>query len=202
MTAVITKRIQCFRYGSMDRSTSGFTLVELMIGLVVLSLVLGSVCMVVLGTHRLFSEQWTRVYLDQTGARVMDRLSSELRAAYFPTMTPVVLADSTWVRYQPVTGFAGGAAQLGGFATLQMELAAGEADNDIDDDGDGLADEGVVTYIADDGTRSRIADNVLALRIDSTAAGLLIAVDVAVTDYRGEPIQRTYTREICLRNRG
>ncbi len=186
--------------GFVTDREGGFTLLEITVGMLVLSLVLGGVCGLALGTYRLFSNQMSHVYLEQTGARLMDRLTAELRSAYPPSITPVAIAGSTWIRYQQVTGYAGGVLGLGPFATLRFELAPNETDNDVDDNGDGLADDGFLTYTPDAGATSRIAGNVLAVRFDSTPAGLLLSADVALVDYRGDLVQRTYTREICFRN--
>ncbi len=181
---------------------SGYTLLEIAVSLVVLNVVLGGAFMVIFHANRLFSEQMSHVNLEQTGWRVMDRLANELQGANPPTVTPVVIDDSTWLRFQKVTGFSGGAITLGGFATVTFRLAAGETDNNVDDNGDGIADEGFVVLTPDGDPDSNIAGNIVGLRFDATPGGVSVAADVAVRTYRGELLQRTFTREICFRNPG
>ena len=95
---------------------------------------------------------------------------------------------------------------LGTVTTLGFQLAPGETANGIDDNGDGRVDEGVVTYTytpASGGPVTvQIGGNVTGLRFNSsgTGMGMLIAVDIGMSNRKGNLMQKTFTQEVTFRN--
>ena len=105
------------------------------------------------------------------------------------------------MRYQPVTGFDGDEQTVGPFETIRFRLDVNEIDNDVDDDGDGVVDDGVVVQESAGG-EIIIAANVLEMSVTATAVGVRIEVAVGGVDGLGESLRRELSREVCFRNPG
>jgi prepilin-type N-terminal cleavage/methylation domain-containing protein len=178
----------------------GFSLLEVLVVSSVMTLVLGGAFTVILRSERLVGDEILRYSLDETGRRVIDRLCDELRAADPSKLLPLGLADSSWVQFQRVTGYAGGVPQLAPPVTVAFQLAPRESANGRDDNGDGRVDEGSITLTVGSGSPVTLAGNILGFRLNGTTGGISFAVDVGLLDDTGALVQKTYQGQVSFRN--
>ncbi len=179
----------------------GSTLLEMVIVMAILSVLLGAVGSVITSTD-LFSGDYTRnLVLNQTAWRMLDRLSNEIQMADPASVTPVVMVDSSWITFQTVVEYSGGAPVLSDPITFAYTIATGETFNQTDDNGDGRADEGVVNYTSDDpAVTIEIAGNVTDLRFNPITNGIEFSIDVALVDEEGDEMIKTFTQKVTFRN--
>lgn len=159
----------------MRRSARGLTLVEVMIGAVVLSFIVMAIFLLI---HRGGS---TYAYASRNetitrGARVvLDRISEELRMANPDTL----IFSTTSLRFQVATGFAAGETVWGPMITYQYELS------DVDANTNGVQDEGRLTR-EQNGQTVRLCDYVkaggFAVKKDGQKVSLSLTLEVAEED--------------------
>ena len=180
----------------------GFSLLEVTISLLVLGVLFGGALTLVFRSTISFDDQIRQFSIDQFGWRVMERLAEDLRGVDPDTLLPALIADSSKIQYQKTLGYdlATSTPILSLVTTIDVQMAAGETANDIDDNGDGRIDEGFLTFQEGTGTPVRIAGNIMGLRFNKTTGGLSFAVDVGMTDREGNLLMRTYMQEVTFRN--
>ena len=186
------------------RDRDGFTLIEMALVLVVWGVVLGAVGSVMMSSD-LFSGDYTRqLVLNQTGWRMLDRLGDEIQSAQSAdpnTVTPLLMVDSSWITFQKVEGYSGGAPVLSDPITIAYKAVTGETFNQSDDNGDGRADEGVIEYTSGDpAVTIEIAGNVTDLRFNPITNGIEFSIDVALVDEAGDEMIKTFTQKVTFRN--
>lgn len=159
------------------RSCAGFTLIEIAIAGLLLTLLLSSAILAARSGYGAFratqdaSDVETRVRraLDRTAVELLGVGTSELQ----PNPTDAFGADD--VLYRHPTGLAGTAIQWGDLNRLAFEPELGEIDNGVDDDGDGLVDEGSLVLTRDVGGKNQrivLCNGVRELYEGETANGL------------------------------
>lgn len=154
----------------------GFSLVELVFSLAILAAVLSGLGLALERGMGLFRMRSATSDVETRAARALDRMVRELRAAASGTVTDVSTppgAPKFWAAsldYRPAAGWADGALELGPARRLELALAAGEALNDLDDNGDGLVDEHVARLVLDAGGAEESA-TVLATRVRALLDG-------------------------------
>ena len=135
------------------RRDAGFTLIELMIGAVLTGIVLGSVILATKQSTAAFRRNAANSALDANVARALNKIERELAAssaADFAALTgPGVWQDAAEV--QVALDYVAGAVVWGPTVRLALEYAPGELDNGVDDNSDGLIDEGVIVRIENPG---------------------------------------------------
>jgi hypothetical protein len=129
----------------------GATLIELAVSSVVLSILVLAVGLAMLRTDGAFRQGVATSSCEADVRRILDRAVAELRDADRSSLalTPAPPLPSSSVDYARVTGIVAGVATLGPTRRLRWQIAAGELDNGLDDDGDGLVDEGQVELLPD-----------------------------------------------------
>jgi type II secretory pathway pseudopilin PulG len=126
---------------------AGHTLIELAIALGVLGLVLGSLTSVFESSRKAYRQGSTAALVQSDARRALDGIAARLENAGFATLVPnpvnVAVDD---LLFQVSTGFdeAAGTIIFGPSTRLCFVYADGETDNGIDDDGNGLVDDGRV----------------------------------------------------------
>ena len=126
----------------------GFTLVEVLIGAVILSLVLGTVGLAVSSGQNAYSQDLTSSQIDALARRTLDHLADELIDA---DRSSVVLAPpfgASSVVYSRGQGW-GGTLLTSPARRIRLELMPGELDDGIDNDGNGLIDECRIVFTPD-----------------------------------------------------
>jgi prepilin-type N-terminal cleavage/methylation domain-containing protein len=135
------------------RAARGFTLVELAISAALLGIVSGAVVVASVRGRAAFDTASLQNGVDGDVRRAIDRVAAELVTAgatqLNPNPTGVLGTDA--LDFRQVTGTAGGAAVWGAQMRIAFEYDTGELDNWLDDDGDGLVDEGRVVLTRDVG---------------------------------------------------
>lgn len=136
----------------------GFTVAEMLITLVLLAVVLTGVFQASERGMSLF--RTTSVQGDVNGrtARLAARITKELLAAdeasLMPNLVPPAVGPdmgSDSLEFRAAESFAGGLVLLSAPRRIAWEVETGELENDLDDDGDGLVDEGQVVLTLDVG---------------------------------------------------
>ncbi len=205
---------------SLPVRREGFTLIETALVLVLLSVVLGSLVMVLFHSQ-VFSAEFTRQgVIEETGWRISTRLGDELFNMDSASLLPFVIDNSVYIQFREVVDIdVAGNAVLGDFIVIGWQAEPGETLNGLDDDGDGRIDEGYVSRL-DKGntvpyggypvasqwqtqgqsTLTQLAGNILGLRFSSTLGGLSYSVDVGLVNADGTVTQTTFTRQITFRD--
>jgi prepilin-type N-terminal cleavage/methylation domain-containing protein len=130
----------------------GFTLIELMIAVAILALVIFIAHTVSTTGLGVFRSTTVRTGLDTKTLRAIDGISTNLeKAAASSLFPPAPEAGTSQLTFQEVTGFAGGEAVWGEVQELAFEYETGEIDDGMDNNHNGLVDEGVVVLLRDAG---------------------------------------------------
>ena len=183
---------------ALDRD-NGITLLEVAIAVALLTLVFGESIYLSLRVQDHLTDEVVRLTIDETADRVSRRVFRHLMQAYPSSVTPAVLDDDEVVQFQKVTGYSGGTVQLGPVNSIQFQLATGETDNGLDDNGDGRIDEGTVVHTVD-GVSTIVAANLLGLAFTSSAGGISFSFDIGLLGEDGSVVQRSFSRQVRLRN--
>lgn len=141
-----------------SKSNSGFTLLEAMVSLGILSIVLGGVVMASQRGLGLFRTCSINGEINARAGRAIDRVMRELLSSGIGTIQPDLTTPpglpTVWsetLDYQAADNWAGGVVVWGTAMQLSLEYAEGELNNNLDDNGDGLVDECTLFLTEDPG---------------------------------------------------
>jgi hypothetical protein len=213
------------------RSTSGgMTLVEVVLGLTLFATFASSVFLAVDLSSSSYRTETVAARLDSQARKVLDGLSERLRETDFETITPAPLAapaSADTIDFQRARGFAGGVTQWGPTERLAFEYETGEADDGLDNDGDGLIDEGRLVWLENPETAAErrtvlcshvsesLEDELPGNGIDDNGNGLIdergfclafvgdrvvVRISLEERDRVGRPIRHTSSRTVTPRN--
>ena len=130
------------------RRQHGYTLIESVIAVTLLGLVIGSITMVGRAHERAYHTAATASQLEAQAALAMERIMTDLRIAARESITPDPGAVGTaGVQYVQAVGIALGEVELSPLRAVRFEYELGEIDDGIDNNGNGLVDEGRVVLI-------------------------------------------------------
>lgn len=154
---------------------AGFTLIELAVAIAILGLVMGSIMGVMESAKKGYGQGSTATLVQTLSRRALDRIASELENAGQGTLlpNPLNIACDDLV-FQSVIGVdeVAGTPIFGNSTRLRFAYGGGDTNNGLDDDGDGLIDEGRVIL-----TRNYLAANessvVIARGVNELAEGEL-----------------------------
>jgi type II secretory pathway pseudopilin PulG len=208
---------------------AGFTLVEALVAVVVAALLLGSIGLTVKTGGEEFRQGVTVSVLEARAHRAVERIAAELLAAGADTLSPAPnppLGSST-LEFRVCTGWSGTATTWGPTTRIERVADPRDPQDGVDNDHDGLVDEGQVVLTRDAGgageIRAVLADGVPRYLEGETAnsaddngnglrdeAGLSFARDAAGTltirltlqarDPHGQLMARTVQTAVCARN--
>jgi prepilin-type N-terminal cleavage/methylation domain-containing protein len=137
------------------RARSGFTLIELSISLTVLALLLSAVAIVQMHGQKATSAIRTQSDLERRANRALLVVTRELTGLGVHTLAPdptTSLGTDTVTFQRPDSVTAAGDVIWAAPTVLALLMDEGEADNGVDDDGDGLVDERRLSITRDVGT--------------------------------------------------
>jgi prepilin-type N-terminal cleavage/methylation domain-containing protein len=152
--------------GELRSRASGFTLVEVVIVLALVSVVMGSVIAVLRSSMRACQVGSTAGHLEALLNRALDRIAERLQASSSSAVTPALSSpfSSPQIDFQRTIGFAGGVVAWSPTERIGFQFRPGELDDGIDNDGDGIVDDGQVIWTQDLGlptqTSTVLADGV------------------------------------------
>jgi hypothetical protein len=135
---------------------AGLTLVELVVGLSLLGVIGGAVVLASGSTSSAVQSASTLAELQSVARVALERIASQLvevRRADVQPAAPGAEAPfhASSLDFQKLR-WTGAAVELDDVARLAFELAPGELDDDLDNDGNGLVDDGLVVLIEGLGT--------------------------------------------------
>jgi prepilin-type N-terminal cleavage/methylation domain-containing protein len=140
-------------HSTPGRRRGAFTLIEIMISVTLLGLVLGSLALMSSAGDRAFQTTSVRAGLEAQSVATLDRVLHDLRIAADASLAPALgdgaFADS--LEYAQVVDIDGAKVVLGAKRRIGFEYEAGEIDDGIDNNGNGLVDEGRVVLTDDVG---------------------------------------------------
>ena len=131
------------------RRERGATVLEISIAMLLLTAVLLPMAVILSRTSRAYATLAKRTSTTARASVIMDRLVAELTNARFVSLTPPIPDASTWVRFEKIIGFDGDIPLYSD--PVQIDLVPRELrpEDGIDDDGDGLIDEGAIRVWVD-----------------------------------------------------
>ncbi len=136
-------------------SRSGLTLVEMVLSLAILAVVAWPIVHFADATSGAIGTRSVSTDVEGRAMRAIDRVVDELRSASRADLLPPTApppASTTFVEYQRTLGFVAGVPQWSAPARIELQTGAGEIVDGMDNDGDGIVDEGRVVLIEGLGT--------------------------------------------------
>jgi hypothetical protein len=130
---------------------SGFTIIEMMIGILMLVMMMGALGIVSFTGRNAYEQATVMNDLDSRGGRSLARVSEELTTISGAQMNPVPTGNSgsEVLDFVQAVGFAGGNPIWGPNLRIGAEYEVGEVDDGIDNDRDGLVDERMLVLTRD-----------------------------------------------------
>lgn len=175
---------------------AGFTLLELVLTVALLGIVMSGVAMVGMTGQGLYEQTSLAERVETRAVRAVDRIVRELDMLIATSMLqdPATQFGTEVLDYQFATGVVAGAVVPGIPMQVVLEREPGEVDDAIDNDGDGLVDEGQVVLVRNPGGAGELR-TVLCTGVRELLEGeTLNGVDDngnGVRDERGFNIHRT-----------
>ncbi len=140
--------------GSSDPKRAGLSLLEALFAVALATVFLGGLAHAMQRGLALVRENTTAGDVNARTGRAIRRIVKEIlptdAGAFVPDLLPPQVGPnlgSSVVTYSCPVGFANGAVQWTPPRTIQWEIAPGELDNGLDDDGDGRVDEGSAVLV-------------------------------------------------------
>jgi prepilin-type N-terminal cleavage/methylation domain-containing protein len=131
---------------------SGYTLLELAIATAILTIALGSLTLLGGRSAGALSASTSQSELDSHARRALTRISEELLPSGMSVLTPATLdKGAAEVGYRRSGGPVGGRNSWVEPRRFAFGYEVGELDDGLDNNGNGLVDEGVVTWTIDAG---------------------------------------------------
>jgi hypothetical protein len=142
-------RNQLHRRGA--RSRAGMSLVEAIVAAAITAVILGAIVRAATSGQKSATQTMVATEIETQARDVVDRIAEELVAARTTGLSPSPTGTfgSSTLTYQKCTGYAGGVAVFGVNQRIRWVIEPTETNNGIDDDRDGLIDEGMVEFTRD-----------------------------------------------------
>lgn len=139
------------RHHTQTGPRAGFSLVEMLIVAVILSLALGMLSMIGQSSERAYQTGTTAAQLEQQTSQAVDRIVVELRPMRMDTMEPPlgggVVAEE--IVYMQALDYEAGQVLSSSLRRLALEYVEGEIDDGQDNNSNGMADECMVVLTED-----------------------------------------------------
>ncbi len=128
-------------------------MIEVLIAMTVLTMVLAMVGLATLSGQEAYKTGVNAAHLENQARRTLDRIANEVMEAGQQWVLPQPLPPlgSGTLNYRRNTGFGGGNIAWSTNTSIQFQYAPGELDDGLDNDGNGLVDDGVVALVQDVG---------------------------------------------------
>lgn len=209
---------------------SGLSLTELMIALGVLSMVMGGIVTASLSGQGAYQRGISNTDLETRVNRAMERIVRDLSSANSGALSPPAADGDDHLEFQRPADSIDGHIVWGPVTRYAFELMSGELDNGLDDNGNGLVDEGSLVRIEDpdgpDEKRLVIANRVsellegelpnglddngnglvdeaglnFTLEVGSGTNALVVRLSLQAVGPNGQTFSRTAQTRVALRN--
>jgi Tfp pilus assembly protein PilW len=133
------------------RARAGFSLIEVVLALALTTGLLLAVTMTTRTASDAYEEGRVQDELTTRAHRTLERIAMEFASAGGDVLDPepVLPMGATTMEYRQSQGYAGGEVQWGPVRSVGLQLAEGELDDGIDNNGNGLVDESSVVLTRD-----------------------------------------------------
>jgi type II secretory pathway pseudopilin PulG len=212
-----------------SKRTAGFTLVEVVLVAALFGSIFGSVVFVFRSSTRACQVGSTSGHLEAVVNRTLDKIADRLQASSHTTVVPSLASpfSSPQIDFQRTASYAAGVVVWSPTERIGFQLRPNEVDNSVDDDGDGIVDDGRVVWTQDLGLASQstavwaegvteylqgelqnnLDDNVNAL-IDERglcftvdASSVVVRLTLQSRSVNGVLITKTVQKRVFFRNR-
>ncbi len=138
---------------------SGFTIAEAMVVLALFTIVGAGAIIAMRGGQRHFERTVSNSIIDTKANRALNRVARRLTGAGHTTVSPIPddRFGSTSMSFQEVVGWNAGTPIWSSDIEIRLEYEPSELNNGLDDDGDGLVDEGRVVQTENLGEADEIS---------------------------------------------
>lgn len=133
------------------RNRAGFTLVEMLVSMTVLAVVVGSVLFSLNRASGVYGEAQSRDLLNAKAHRALEFVARQFMDAGRGELVPLDPDCDSNLTYRRADGYDGAATTFGPVNRFAFQLDDQELDDGIDNNGNGLVDEGVILWVEDDG---------------------------------------------------
>lgn len=159
---------------SSSRPTGGFSALELIIAVTIFAVLMSALGLTTMKASDAHQTGSARASLESRAHRVLDRIVEQFDEAGRGSLVPepVTPLHTSSLSYQCATDFVDGAIVWGLEQRIEFRTEPGELDNGIDDDSDGLIDEGVIVWTEDPGEATQ-RETVWSSSVRELAAGEL-----------------------------
>ena len=214
----------------LGKHNAGLSLLEVMVATALLGAISGAIILATDSTSKSMRTGSVLAEMDMVGSRVLDRIGEELAVAQRIDVLPASPAaeapfHTSQLDFQATT-YIGAVVGLDDAARIGFEYQPGEADDGVDNNTNGLTDEGVVVFTEDVGlvnarrnvlcrwVREALEGEVLGNGVDDNGNGLrdegglcfdfdgdrvTIRLTLERADPQGLLLTRTFERTIALR---
>jgi len=141
------------------RRTSGFTLTELVLAGAILAVTLGALTLFTTRSADALGQGALQGEVDARLRRTLARVTDELLPSGAAVLTPAAVkpAGSTTLTYRRSEGAVNGTIRWGAPQRLAFAYETGEIDDGLDNNRNGLVDEGVVVWTRDVGSPDEVS---------------------------------------------
>ncbi len=152
-----------------NNSRAGHTLVETAVACVVAVMMIGAVGLITVRANAAYRASTNNADANTHVQRAIERVAKEFMDADRSSLalTPTAPQPASAVDFRRGTGYAAGVLTVGATRRIRFEYATGEVNNDRDDNGNGLIDEGRIVLRPDlvtlPNTTVMLVDNVREL---------------------------------------
>lgn len=174
---------------------AGFSLVELALVVVILAVVLGSLAFVARSSDRMYNTGSVNSHLESQAAITMQHVCEELRTAGVDTLDPEPAAGigAHFVQYLQARNATATDVTWSAPRRLELEYEAGELDDGLDNNGNGLIDECRLSLIENPGApgeQRRVLTRWVAERLQGELLNGLDDNGNGLVDERGFTLER------------
>ncbi|MFH1024847.1 MAG: prepilin-type N-terminal cleavage/methylation domain-containing protein [Planctomycetota bacterium] len=182
-------------------NTRGFTLIEILVTVAVLTVVAVAVGGMLITSQNTFSMGTTLGTLQDQSRFVVDKIANELQQSGTSTFAPASPSGVTSLAFQKCTGYVASARTWGNAITYAFAYETGEVNDGADNNGNGLADEGIITRT--EGTQTvTVARYVREGSFMFTLSGKVLKVEVVLErkDAKGRLLSASASTSIQTKN--
>ena len=186
------------------RETGGFTVIECLVMVTILAVVFTSAISIGNSGRRAFEQNNSAAQLDALARRTLERVAVELTPAVRTSLAPNAqgpLGTST-LAFRVSQGVAGGVLQTSSLTQLRWQQDPDDANDGIDNDGDGAVDEGEIVLTRNLGDADEISTVIardVAEYLEGETANLADDNGNGLTDERGFSISADADGTVTIR---